>query len=101
MKKCLLNPNQTASYISSWYYNSYDKTTTPVYETYENSQLVVDVEEAEFEVAPPLYWLDCDDNVEAYRWYLDTTDNQIKEIVDAPYPTPTAEDQPTTNIESI
>jgi hypothetical protein len=101
MKKALINPNQTASYISSWYYNPYDKTTTPIYETYQNSQLVVDVENSEFEVAQPLYWLDCDDNVVTYRWYMDTSDNEFKEIVDALYPEAEVQQQPVTDIESI
>lgn len=101
MKKALVNPNQTASYISEWYYDSYEKKTLPVYSVYENSQLIVDSSQVEFEVAQPFYWVECQDNVEAYRWYLDTSDNQFKEIIDAPYAEAEVQSQPVTNIESI
>jgi hypothetical protein len=101
MKKALVNPTQTVSYISEWQYNSLTQNYAPVYSVYENSQSIQDVEDVEFEVAQPLYWLDCEDTVVAYRWYLDSSDNQIKEIVDAPYPEVEVQPQPTTNIESI
>lgn len=100
MKKALVNPNLTASYISEWLHNVQNDTYTAVYSVYANSQLIEDVEDSEFDVAQPLYWLDCNDNVVTYRWYLDTSDNQIKEIVDAPYPGPVPS-RPTTNIETI
>jgi len=103
MKKALVNPKQTASYISDWQYTSLTKMYTPVYSVYENSQLIADVEDVEFEVAQPVYVLDCEDIVVAYRWYLDTSDNQIKEIVDALPPENGTETQsrPITNIETI
>jgi hypothetical protein len=100
MKKALVNPNLTASYISEWSHDTQSETYTPVYSVYANSQLIEDVQDTSFEAASPLYWLDCNDNVVTYRWYLDTSDNQIKEIVDVPYPGPVPT-QITTNIETI
>jgi hypothetical protein len=103
MKKALVNPNLTASYISDWSYDSQTKQYTAVYSVYENSQLIEEVADSIFEVAQPLFWLDCDDNVVTYRWYLDISDNQIKEIVDEPFPEnePDVQPQPITNIETI
>jgi len=38
---------------------------------------VAQVEEITFDVAEPLYWLDCDANVIADIYYFDTTSNNI------------------------
>lgn len=33
-----------------------------------------------FEVASPLFWVDCTSDVVANEWYYDPTDQQIKQI---------------------
>jgi len=38
----------------------------------------VEPDHAAFEVAPPLTWVDCADDVVADQWYFDPNDNQIK-----------------------
>jgi hypothetical protein len=85
MKKALINPNQTASHISSW--QLIDGVYTPVYENYIDSQIVAEVCSDEFPVAEPLYWLDCEDNITAYDYYYDTQTSTFKEVINAPYPT--------------
>jgi hypothetical protein len=101
MKKALINPTLQVMYISSWNYDSYDKKYNAVYTQIENAQLVCDTSDVEFEVAQPLFWIDCNDSVVAYQYYLDTTDNLIKEIINAQVPEEVVGEQPTTGIESI
>ena len=45
----------------------------------------VEPDNAIFEVAVGLSWVDCANNIVADRWYFDSNDNQIK-----PVPVPTA-----------
>jgi len=46
---------------------------------------VAQVSQAIFEVASPLFWVDCEDNVVADLWYFDPVDSAIKEL---PVPEP-------------
>lgn len=102
MKFALINPNQIATYISSWVWDFVNKTYIPVYSNYEDSQLVCDISETEFDVAPPLFWMPCDDSVQTYQWYLDTIEQTINQIVNEPRPTnPPDYEQPQTNMETI
>jgi hypothetical protein len=101
MKKALINPNEQASYIASYTYNPTTKKYYPVVAYYENSQIVCDVADAEFPVAPPFCWADCSDNIVSYQAYLDTVDGVVKEIQNAPEPEVEALPQPTTDIETI
>jgi hypothetical protein len=55
MKKALISPNQPCM--------SYDK--PPV----ELGVYVVEIADAEFPVAAPLFWTDCDDTIIAYQFY--------------------------------
>jgi len=41
---------------------------------------VAQVEEQEFEVAQPLFWVDCDDNIKADQFWYDPADQTIKPI---------------------
>lgn len=102
MKYALINPNQTAQHISQWVWNSVVKQYFPIYTTYENSQLVVDTSDTEFPVAPPLFWQQCADTVQAYNYYVDATTKTINEIINVPCPAnPPDSEQPQTNIETI
>jgi hypothetical protein len=59
MKKALISPN----------------------EPFSNGYNVCQVEDQEFEVALPLFWIDCNDEVKANgTFYFDPTDNTIKSI---------------------
>ena len=46
----------------------------------------VEPDNAIFEVAVGLSWVDCADNVVADQWYFDPNDNQIKEVPMKPQP---------------
>jgi hypothetical protein len=48
---------------------------------------VAQVEQQEFEVAPPLFWVPCADYVLPNQYWYDPSDEQIKQI---PIPVPTA-----------
>jgi hypothetical protein len=85
MKKTLISPNETPiQYVSGW---TEANPKEPIYSTYENSCRVAEVCDAEFEVAPPLFWVDCADDVVADQFYYDTATNQILPIVNVPMPT--------------
>lgn len=95
MKKALINPNQTATYISSW--ELINGRYEPIYNDYIDSQVVCDVSASEFPVAEPLFWLDCEDDVISYEYYYDTQSSTIKAVINAPYPIDPEKDQPITS----
>lgn len=55
----------------------------------ESGYAVVEVAEARFDVAAPLFWVDCSDDVQAYQYWYDPSDESIK-----PIPEPEAPAQP-------
>jgi hypothetical protein len=65
--KALISPNESfdLSWISSWNEN------IPVYSEILNCQRIAEVKSDTevFEVAQPLYWVDCPDNCVADQWY--------------------------------
>lgn len=87
MKNALISPNESVSYISSWevrgsiYY--------PIYTTIVGGERVAEVVDAQFEVAPPLFWAECADNVVADQFYYESQTQQIlPKPGDAPEPEP-------------
>lgn len=82
MKKALISPNETVSYISGW-------TTTapiqPIFTVIPNAERVAEILDTTFEVAPPLFWTDCADNIVADEWYYDS---QTLAFVVVPPPAP-------------
>ena len=84
MKKALISPTETVvSYISGW---TTDTPPKPIRADYSDACRIAQVEDVEFEVAPPLYWLDCEDYVTAAGYYFNTATSTIDEIINAPYP---------------
>ena len=82
MKKALVSPNESpVKYISGW-----TESAQPIFSNYPNSCRVAEICDAEFEVAPPLFWADCADDVVADQFYYDTATNEIFQIVNAPSP---------------
>jgi hypothetical protein len=82
MKKALISPDETVRYVSGWT----DKTPPePIYTTIPNAQRVAEVADTTFEVALPLFWTDCADNVVADQWYYDS---ETAELVVMPEPAP-------------
>ena len=54
----------------------------------ETGYRVAQVESQEFEVAPPLFWVSCADDVVADQFWYDPSDQTIKPIPVPPEPTP-------------
>jgi len=55
----------------------------------ETGYRVADVAAQSFDVTPPLFWVDCDDEVVADMYWYDPSDESIKLV-----PEPVAEQQP-------
>ena len=88
MKNALIAPNESPiKYVSSW---TTDTPPEPIYTSIENSCRVAQVETQTFEVALPLFWTLCDDDVIADQWYYNTGD---KNIYPVPPPAPEPEAQ--------
>jgi len=89
MKNALISPNEQVSYISAW------DGQTPVFTVI--GQRVAQVENNQFEVAPPLFWLECADDVTAIGFYYSQISLAIVQIPESPpQPTIAASDQPVT-----
>jgi hypothetical protein len=78
--KALISPVevQTITYISAWIDGM------PQYTDIHDCQRVAQVEVETFDVAPPLYWVDCPADCEADQWYY--KDGLHKKPEDAPNP---------------
>lgn len=92
MKKALISPNETPiQHIVAWEFNPNPTIQNPnkylpVWETYLNSCRVAEVEDNPFEVAPPLFWVDCADDVVANQFYYDIETTLMNPVVNVPYP---------------
>lgn len=71
MKKALISPEEVIT--------NFDNTT---------GQRVADTHATGFEVAPPLFWVDCADDVMPDQFYYDPTDAAIKAVPVPPPPAP-------------
>jgi hypothetical protein len=89
MKKALISPNEAVSYISGWTEATPTKPSQPIYTTIPNANRVAEVMDTTFEVALPLFWVDCADNVVADQWYYDSVTATII-VVPPPAPKPLA-----------
>jgi hypothetical protein len=98
----LIDPTTNVRYVSNWTLASDKKSYNPVFSIYENSARVCEVVEIVFEIAEPLFFVNCDSNVVADMYWYNTVTTEILEIVNAEYPViPPAEVQPTNNIETL
>jgi hypothetical protein len=85
MKNALISPNESPiQYISSW---TTDTPPEPIWTPIDNSCRVAEVADQTFEVASPLFWTECDDDVLADQWYYNTSDQNI-------YPVPPGAPKP-------
>lgn len=87
--KALISPNEKAQQISSWTSETVDGRTSnyAVYSDITNGCRIVQTSETEFDVASPLYWVDCASDLDVNTNYFDTSDNTIKAITNAAEPT--------------
>jgi hypothetical protein len=84
--KALISPNEHVSYISAW---TDEPKPQPIYSVIPNAQRVAEISENAFEVAPPLFWVDCANDVVADQFYYDSATAVIQKTPDpAPYPEP-------------
>lgn len=87
MKKALIDPSAVVSQLTQWVWNSTSKKYEGVWVEIPNSDRVAEVATADFPVAPPLFWVDCADDVVADAWYYDNV-NQTILLVPPPPPVP-------------
>lgn len=86
--KALIQPNQNIHYIASWTQDPDDPTRYAAsYGVIENVGRVAQVEANEFEVASPLFWVDCDASAVTDEWYYDPSDLTVKIIPNVAEPT--------------
>jgi len=85
--KALISPSQTVEYISE-YSDMGDGVYKQIFSNIPNGQRVADISENEFDVAEPLFWVDCDNSTLPTTHYYDSSDSTVKLISDLepPYP---------------
>jgi hypothetical protein len=84
MKNALISPNESPiQYVSGW---TKDIPPEPILTPIENSCRVAEISDQTFEVALPLFWTPCDDNVIADQWYYNTNDKEIYPKPESPPP---------------
>jgi hypothetical protein len=83
MKNALISPNESPiQYVSGW---TKDTPPQPIIMSIENSCRVAQVSDQTFEVALPLFWTSCNNDVIADKFYYNTIDNEIYPV---PEPAP-------------
>lgn len=53
---------------------------------------IAEVSQSPFEVAPPLFWVECNDDVEANTWYYQTETSSCQPVPVPPVPLEQLED---------
>lgn len=88
--KALIAPNDGVQCCTSWTPNPdplAKQKYLPVMESIPNGCRVAQVADNEFEVALPMFWVECSDNVVADQWYYNLDTQQILQIpAPPPYP---------------
>ena len=87
----LINPNESVNHTVGWELNpnwngNPNSKYLAISEIIPNAQRVCEVAENTFEIAEPLFWMDCANDVIADRFYYDDISKTIKPIVDEPRP---------------
>jgi hypothetical protein len=82
MKNALISPNQQVYQVTG--YKFVDGVYQPILVLIPNSERVAQVEETTFEVAPPLFWVQCADSVLADQFYYDSVQQTILPIPEPP-----------------
>jgi len=87
--KALISPNEKVRQVTSWTTETVDGITEtyPVYTDIPNGCRIAQTSETGFDVASPLYWVDCASDLDETTHYFDMSDNTIKVIINEPQPT--------------
>ena len=86
MKKALISPVEAVNRVASW--NTSVDPCEPVIEAVQNGARIAQVSDSAFDVAPPLFWVDCEDAVADGDYCYDMAQGRIVEVVHAPHPNP-------------
>jgi len=78
MKKALISPQEAVEVVSEWLWDG--KVWCAVYTQAPNICRIAQVADSEFEVAAPLFWVECSDIVTSSGFCYDKLDNTIKNI---------------------
>lgn len=96
--KALISPNEISPYVVSWSYDHSTKSWICIFEDVPDSWRVAQVQEDTFEVAPPLFWTDCANDVVSDEWYYKTSTGDILPI---PAPPPIPDTIPSANSQPV
>ena len=77
----LIDPTTSVQHVVGW-----DVDRNPILETYPNSARVCETSANPFEVAPPLFWTPCADNIVADQFWYSTTDATFSPVENVPPP---------------
>lgn len=87
--KALISSVESVMYTSSYVEETSaegDVDYSPVQSTLPNSYRISQVYEEEFEVAPELFWIECNSSINALLYYYNTVSSTIEEIPNVPAP---------------
>jgi len=84
MKAALISPNETIQNYT-WVSDGRGGWEKDIYDI-PNAERVAEVTDQPFDVASPLFWVSCNDNVIADQWYYDKSTQQFVLLVYPPYP---------------
>jgi hypothetical protein len=90
MKAALISSNETARNFN-WVINEQKQWVAEWYDI-PNAERVAEVTSQPFDVAPPLFWVSCADDVVADQWYYDKVAQQTIQIIYPQKPTSSLQD---------
>ena len=90
MKNALISPNEQVQDFN-WASDGKGGWTREWYDI-PNAERVAEVTSQPFDVAPPLFWVSCADDVVADQWYYDNVAQQIMQIIYPQKPTSSSQD---------
>lgn len=85
MKNALISPNESVQALTSW--NEVNGKWYPVFTDIPNGARIAEVADVPFEVAQPLFWVECADDVNGTEFYYDLVQQAIFKIPE-PVPQP-------------
>jgi hypothetical protein len=83
MKNALIDPQHVVLAITGW---TDPPAISPIYTPIPNSARVAEVADTPFEVASPLFWIPCADDVVQDQFYYDTANAAIYPVPPEPPP---------------